>query len=81
MVVPPEKTLYYQNKGGMPNAFFASCHGGKIDLWGYGMKAKLTIWNEPTDVKTATKLMDYYGPKGKWWRRFIETPGKKEPDK
>ena len=73
-VVPPEKTLHYQDKGGMPNACAASCHGDKVNLWGYGMDAKPVIWSEPGDVKTATKLMEYYGPEGRWWRRFIKTP-------
>ena len=67
-VAPPEKTLRYQAKGGMPNACAASCHGAKVDLWGYGMDAKPVVWNEPTDVKTAARLMEYYGPNGKWWR-------------
>jgi hypothetical protein len=71
-VVPPEKTLHYQDKGGMPNACAASCHGDKVNLWGYGMKANPVIWNQPTDVKTATKLMEYYGPEGKWWRTGVK---------
>jgi hypothetical protein len=73
-VVPPEKTLQYQAKGGMPNACAASCHGDKVNLWGYGMKEKPVIWNEPTDVKTATRLMEYYGPEGKWWRTGVKKP-------
>ena len=71
-VVPPEKTLHYQDKGGMPNACAASCHGDKVNSWGYGMKANPVIWNQPTDVKTATKLMEYYGPEGKWWRTGVK---------
>jgi len=74
LVVPPEKTLRYQTKGGMPNACAASCHGGKVDLWGYGLKTNPIIWNQPTDIRTATKLMEYYDPTGKWWRRSIEPP-------
>lgn len=27
------------------------------------------ICNEPTEVETATELMEYYGPNDKWWRR------------
>jgi len=73
-VVPPEKTLHYQDKAGMPNACAASCHGDKVNLWGYGMKANPVIWNQPTDVKTATKLLEYYGPEGKWWRTGVKQP-------
>ena len=80
-VVPPEKTLQYQAKGGMPNACAESCHGDKINLWGYGMKEKPVIWNEPTDVNTATKLMEYFGPEGKWWNTLIMQPVAKPDDK
>ena len=80
-VVPPEKTLQYQAKGGMPNACAASCHGDKIDLWGYGMKANPVIWNQPTDVKTAAKLIEYYGPEGKWWKTAVKKPVEKAAGK
>jgi len=80
-VVPPEKTMRYQDKGGMPNACAASCHGDKVNLWGYGLKANPVIWNQPTDVKTATKLMEYYGPEGKWWKNVIGKPGETLPAK
>lgn len=76
-VVPPEKTLQYQAKGGMPNTCAASCHGDKLDLWGYGSKANPVIWNQPTDVKSATKLIEYYGPDGTWWK----TGGQKGAEK
>ena len=80
-VVPPEKTLRYQSRGGMPNACAASCHGDKVNLWGYGLKASPVIWNQPTDVKTATTLMEYLGPNGTWWRRSIEAPDGASPRK
>jgi len=80
-VVPPEKTLQYQDKGGMPNSCAASCHGERVNLWGHGVKANPVIWNQPTDVKTATRLMEYYGPNGKWWHRTIDAPGEKAPGK
>jgi len=78
-VVPPEKTLQYQTKGGMPNACAASCHGDKVNLWGYGVKPNPIIWNQSTDIKSAARLMEYYGPTGKWWRRPIEPPAEKGP--
>jgi hypothetical protein len=80
-VVPPEKTLQYQAKGGMPNACAESCHGDKIDLWGYGMKKKPVTWNELTDVKTATKLMEYFGAQGKWWKTVGQKPVDTAPGK
>jgi hypothetical protein len=76
-VVPPGKTLRYQKQGGMPNAC-AACHGIKLDLWGFGMDAKPVIWNEPTDVKNAGKLMEYFGPEGKWWKEAITEPTGKD---
>ena len=68
VVVPPEKTLKYQPQGGMPNACAASCHGNRVNVWGAGIDANPILWNEAADVKTATKLMEYYGPQGQWWQ-------------
>lgn len=73
-VVMPEKTLKYQDKGGMPNACAASCHGEKVNLWSYDTKTNPIIWNEPTDVKTAKKLMEFSGPDGKWWNTSVKKP-------
>ena len=47
----------------------------------YGLKPNSTLWNQSTDIKSATRLMEYYGPTGKWWRRTIEEPGKINPTK
>lgn len=57
-VAPLEKTLQSPDKGGMPNACAASCHGDKVNLWDYGMKANPVIWNQSVDVKTETKLIE-----------------------
>jgi len=65
---PPEKTLKYQAQGGMPNACGSTCHREKVNLWGYGIAPDFLPWTDPVDVKTATKLMDYYGPQGQWWQ-------------
>lgn len=62
----------------MPNACAASCHGEKLNLWGLGIKTKPVIWNEAIDVNTANKLIEYYGPAGKWWRTESKKPGEKE---
>lgn len=80
-VVSPEKTLHYQDKGGMPNSCAALCHGEKLNLWGFGMKTKPVIWNEAIDVKTAKKLIEYYGAVGKWWRTEIRKSRAKQADK
>jgi hypothetical protein len=80
-VVAPEKTLLYQAKGGMPNACAESCHGNKINLWRYGLKEKPINWNEATDVKTATKLMEYLGPEGRWWKTPSKKPDAQAADK
>jgi hypothetical protein len=42
------------------------------------MDAKPVIWNEPTDVKNATKLMEYFDPEGKWWKEAITEPTGKD---
>jgi len=76
-VVMPEKTLKYQDKGGMPNACAAACHGEQLNLWGFGNKTNPIIWNEPTDVKTANKLMKFIGPDGKWWNTNLKKPVEK----
>jgi len=73
-VVMPEKTLKYQDKGGMPNACAAACHGEQLNLWGFGNKTNPIIWNEATDVKTANKLMEFSGPDGKWWNTNLKKP-------
>lgn len=39
-----------------------------LPLRGYGMDTQRLIWNEPTDVKNGTKLMEYFGPEEKWWK-------------
>ena len=73
-VIPPEKTLFYQTKGGMPNGCAVSCHRnatGNISSLGVGADATLTAWNEPTDLALADTLMHYYGPSGVWWERTI----------
>jgi len=65
--IPPEKTLMYQDDGGMPNNCAVSCHATKVNSWGYGIAADIGVWNDQFAVDTATKLMEYYGPAGSWW--------------
>jgi hypothetical protein len=65
--IPPEKTLMYQDDGGMPNSCAVSCHATKVNSWGLGIAADIGVWNDGFAVDTANKLMEYYGPGGSWW--------------
>ncbi|MCK5378474.1 MAG: hypothetical protein KAJ78_03685, partial [Acidobacteria bacterium] len=65
--IPPEKTLMYQDQGGMPNNCAVSCHAIKVNSWGLGIAEDISIWDDDFAVETATILMDYYGPGGSWW--------------
>jgi len=71
--IPPEKTLAYQDEGGMPNACGASCHSffGGI-LPGHGKDGDIGTWNEDTDKVLAEFLMTYYGPGGFWWDHSLD---------
>jgi len=66
-VVPPEKTLMYQDAGGMPNACAVSCHAQKVNTFGLGYDPDIGVWNAPFDVELANDLMYYLGPGGLWW--------------
>lgn len=70
-VIPPEKTLHYQDAGGMPNACAVSCHGTKVNSFGLGLDPALGTWNAQFDKDLATVLMKYYGPEGLWWKRSL----------
>ncbi len=65
--IAPEKTLMYQDDGGMPNNCAASCHATKVNSFGLGIAADIGVWNDDFAVDTATKLMEYFGPGGMWW--------------
>lgn len=65
--VPPEKTLKYQDQGGMPNSCAVRCHRPLAPLFGLPADPSLTTWNEPSDVALAQWLVKYYGPGGAWW--------------
>lgn len=70
-VVPPEKTLKYQEQGGMPNACAVSCHATKVNSFGLGLDPSLSTWNADFDKNLATRLMYYYGPNGVWWQKAL----------
>ena len=65
--IAPEKTLMYQDKGGMPNSCALSCHSTKVNSFGLGLDPTITKWNEAFDVSLANTLKVYFGPAGKWW--------------
>ena len=68
-VVSPEKTLFYQEQGGMPNSCAASCHQ-KDTFPNFGVDVSadnIADWTEDSDVALADSLMHYYGPGGIWW--------------
>ncbi|MCP4902215.1 MAG: hypothetical protein GY906_35055, partial [bacterium] len=65
--IPPEKTLIYQDGGGMPNACAVSCHSLKVNSWGFGLDPDLGTWTNLFDRMTARELKKYYGPGGLWW--------------
>ncbi|MGC8916400.1 MAG: hypothetical protein ACP5NF_05415 [Thermoanaerobaculum sp.] len=70
-VIPPEKTLKYQEQGGMPNACAVSCHATKVNSFGLGLDPSIGTWNADFDKALATKLMVYYGPNGLWWPKAL----------
>lgn len=74
-VVPPQKTLLYQDQGGMPNACALSCHATQVDTFGLGVDPDIYSWDKPFDNDLATALMKYYGPKGKWWKLDVQQHG------
>ncbi len=67
-VVPAEKTLLYQDKGGMPNSCAVRCHRGIAQLFGQPADTSLTNWTEASDVAVANWLKTYYGKDGIWWK-------------
>jgi len=65
--VAPEKTLMYQDDGGMPNACAVSCHAQKVNSFGLGYDPAIGTWDAQFDRDLATALMYWYGPGGMWW--------------
>ena len=83
--IAPEKTIMYQEQGGMPNARAVSCHAQKVNSFGLGYDPDISVWNAQFDVDLAEDLMYWYGPRGMWWdtdhedssaKRAIENSGR-----
>ena len=66
--IPPEKTLTYQSKGGMPSSCAASCHGGRpLNFETSFTNDDFSKWSELSDQESAKILKTYFGPGGTWW--------------
>jgi hypothetical protein len=65
--IPPEKTLFYQDKGGMPNSCAVTCHRNIVDFFPNGFDEDIGTWTEESDKTLAEWLLEYHGPGGKWW--------------
>ena len=65
--ISPEKTILYQDKGGMPSSCTASCHSTKVNDFGLGMDPLFKKWDEVFDRDNANILLRYFGPGGVWW--------------
>jgi hypothetical protein len=77
-VVPPTKTLTYQDQGGMPNSCALSCHAEKVNSFSLGLNSDpdpaMWVWNDQFNKDLATALQVYYGPNGTWWKTPAPTP-------
>jgi hypothetical protein len=75
--IPPQKTLKYQDQGGMPNSCALSCHATLVNaaLVGSatpGLTSDISTWNKQYDQDLANALLKYYGPNGVWWQLDID---------
>ena len=77
-VVPPTKTLTYQDQGGMPSSCALSCHAEKVNSFSLGLNPDpdpaMWVWNDQFNKDLATALQAYYGPNGTWWKTPAPTP-------
>lgn len=76
--IPPEKTLVYQEEGGMPNACAVSCHGQKVNTFRLGYDEEINTWDSEFDRNLAGRLMRLYGPNGFWWMHTLDEEGEGE---
>ncbi len=65
--ISPQKTLKYQDQGGMPNSCAVSCHSTLVNSFGLGLTPDLHSWDKQYDKDLANALLKYYGPGGLWW--------------
>ncbi|MFI5143275.1 MAG: hypothetical protein ACHQQS_04810 [Thermoanaerobaculales bacterium] len=73
--ISPQKTLKYQDQGGMPNSCALSCHGTMVNSFGLGLDPDLHTWDAQFDKDLANALLKYYGPSGVWWQLDIDQAG------
>ena len=69
--IPPEKTIMYQEEGGMPNSCAVSCHRNIVDIFPNSADSDIGKWTEESDVNLAEWLMKYFGPEGIWWQHTV----------
>ena len=72
-VGPPENTLKYQSRGGMPNSC-ATCHRQLTTAIGAPPDTSVSAWNEEADVAVAKWLIKYCGPEGPICRKPFDRP-------
>ena len=70
--ISPQKTLKYQDQGGMPSSCALSCHGTLVNSFGLGLDPDLHTWNAQFDKDLANALLAYYGPNGLWWKVDVD---------
>lgn len=70
--ISPQKTLKYQDQGGMPNSCALSCHSTLVNSFGLGLTPDLHSWDKQYDKDLANALLKYYGPNGLWWQLDID---------
>ena len=82
-VVPPTKTLAYQDQGGMPSSCALSCHAEKVNSFSLGVNPNpdpaAWVWSDQFNKDLATALQAYYGPNGTWWKTPAPAPGARMP--
>ncbi len=72
--ISPQKTLKYQDQGGMPNSCALSCHATLVSSFGLGFDSDISTWNKKFDQDLANPLLKYFGPDGQWWKVDIDKP-------
>ncbi len=73
--ISPQKTMLFQDKGGMPNSCSVSCHRNIVDIFPNSVDPDIGTWTDPADVGLANWwLLQYFGPNGKWWKHDVAAP-------
>lgn len=73
--ISPQKTMLYQDKGGMPSSCAGSCHSIKANVYELGTDPTFKKWDEAWDKSNASMLLKYFGPGGIWWDSDVTKSG------